>query len=60
MNERPFEPSPIVERRYGEMRCRRYLFDRAFEAEPGAPAASPKAAPAAVRGERARNAERAQ
>jgi len=38
MSELPFKPVPEPERCYGEMRCRRYLFDRAAgEAPPPSP-----------------------
>ena len=33
MSGRPFDRAPVVERRYGELRCRRYL----FELPPGEP-----------------------
>ena len=60
MNERPFQPSPIIERRYGEMRCRRYLFDRSFEADPASKATAPRATPSPPQKERADRAERPQ
>ena len=44
MSERPFNPAPFGDRRYGELRCRRYLFEPLPEPQPAPASAEPAAA----------------
>jgi hypothetical protein len=52
MSELPFKPPLRLERCYGELRCRRYLFDRALDQPvrgddaPGSPPRLPDGRPA--------------